>query len=313
MFSWKTSSHWCLAAGGERGSIRSPSIARSRRCRWPASIGSSTCRSRTASTAGLNRIYVLTQFNSVSLHRHIRRTYTFDAVQRRVRRNPRRPADARQLGLVSRHRRRRAAEPPLHPAVRHRLRAGPLGRPALSDELRRYAGNAPRLEGRRDDRRDAGHAARPRPHLASCGSTTRAASPAFSKSRRRGQELDMVRTDPAWIDAHGLPSHGRDLLASMGIYLFNRADARRSVDEDRLSRFRQGDFSGLDPRAQSAGAPVRRLLGRHRHDQVVLPVQSRSGGGQSSVRISRRPTPRFTPALDSCLRRGSTAPRFATA
>src|SRR5438876_678836 len=28
--------------------------------------------------SGLNRMYVLTQFNSVSLHRHIRRTYTFD-------------------------------------------------------------------------------------------------------------------------------------------------------------------------------------------------------------------------------------------
>src|SRR5438552_15233912 len=28
--------------------------------------------------SGLNRIYVLTQFNSVSLHRHIRRTYSFD-------------------------------------------------------------------------------------------------------------------------------------------------------------------------------------------------------------------------------------------
>src|ERR1700754_4875124 len=28
--------------------------------------------------SGLNRIYVLTQFNSVSLHRHIRRTYVFD-------------------------------------------------------------------------------------------------------------------------------------------------------------------------------------------------------------------------------------------
>src|SRR4051812_42177901 len=28
--------------------------------------------------SGLNRIYVLTQFNSVSLHRHIRRTYNFD-------------------------------------------------------------------------------------------------------------------------------------------------------------------------------------------------------------------------------------------
>src|SRR5437588_7722897 len=29
--------------------------------------------------SGLNRVYVLTQFNSVSLHRHIRRTYTFDS------------------------------------------------------------------------------------------------------------------------------------------------------------------------------------------------------------------------------------------
>ena len=28
--------------------------------------------------SGLNRIYVLTQFNSISLHRHIRRTYGFD-------------------------------------------------------------------------------------------------------------------------------------------------------------------------------------------------------------------------------------------
>ncbi len=28
--------------------------------------------------SGLNRIYVLTQFNSVSLHRHIRSTYNFD-------------------------------------------------------------------------------------------------------------------------------------------------------------------------------------------------------------------------------------------
>src|SRR4051794_3229953 len=28
--------------------------------------------------SGLKRIYVLTQFNSVSLHRHIRRTYIFD-------------------------------------------------------------------------------------------------------------------------------------------------------------------------------------------------------------------------------------------
>jgi glucose-1-phosphate adenylyltransferase len=31
-----------------------------------------------------------------------------------------------------------------------------------------------------------------------------------------------VRMDPAWIDARGIPSNGRDCLASMGIYVFNR-------------------------------------------------------------------------------------------
>src|SRR3954465_11209313 len=29
--------------------------------------------------SGLNRIYLFTQFNSVSFHRHIRQTYTFDS------------------------------------------------------------------------------------------------------------------------------------------------------------------------------------------------------------------------------------------
>src|SRR5271163_3640219 len=32
--------------------------------------------------SGLNRIYVLTQFNSVSLHRHISHTYKFDPFSR---------------------------------------------------------------------------------------------------------------------------------------------------------------------------------------------------------------------------------------
>ena len=32
--------------------------------------------------SGLNRIYLLTQFNSVSLHRHIRDTYNFDSFHR---------------------------------------------------------------------------------------------------------------------------------------------------------------------------------------------------------------------------------------
>ena len=32
----------------------------------------------------------------------------------------------------------------------------------------------------------------------------------------------MVRTDPAWIEARGIPARGRTLMASMGIYLFDR-------------------------------------------------------------------------------------------
>ena len=36
------------------------------------------------------------------------------------------------------------------------------------------------------------------------------------------KELEIVRTEPKWLDAHGIPSRGRDCLASMGIYLFNR-------------------------------------------------------------------------------------------
>ena len=42
------------------------------------------------------------------------------------------------------------------------------------------------------------------------------------KKPQKTSEMDMMRTDPEWIDARGIPSHGRSLLASMGIYLFKR-------------------------------------------------------------------------------------------
>ncbi len=44
----------------------------------------------------------------------------------------------------------------------------------------------------------------------------------FLEKPKTPQELDLVRTDPAWIDAQGVTSKGRTCLASMGIYLFNR-------------------------------------------------------------------------------------------
>jgi glucose-1-phosphate adenylyltransferase len=44
----------------------------------------------------------------------------------------------------------------------------------------------------------------------------------FLEKPKTLKELEHVRTDPAWIDARGIDSRGRDCLANMGIYLFNR-------------------------------------------------------------------------------------------
>ena len=44
----------------------------------------------------------------------------------------------------------------------------------------------------------------------------------FLEKPQTKEDLDLVRIDPAWIDAQGVRSRGRDCLASMGIYLFNR-------------------------------------------------------------------------------------------
>ena len=68
--------------GAEPGSTPSPNPAANRRCRSRESTASSTSRSPTAFTPSLNQIYVVTQFNSASLHRHIANTYKFDAFGR---------------------------------------------------------------------------------------------------------------------------------------------------------------------------------------------------------------------------------------
>ena len=100
--------------------------------------------------SGLNRVYVLTQFLSVSLHRHIRLTYRFDnfsggfvellAAQQ--------TAGCRDR-LVSGHRRRGPEEHPLHRTTRHAVCADPVRRPALSHGLPRHAQDARAVGARR--------------------------------------------------------------------------------------------------------------------------------------------------------------------
>ena len=135
--------------------------------------------------SGINRIYVLTQFLSVSLHRHIRQTYRFDhfsggfveilAAQQMT-------DDAQRL--VSRHGRRRPQAAPLYPAAGHRLRADPLRRPALPHGLSRPAEDAHRIEGRRHDRRHSRHARAGQRLRHHADRRQRPRARAFSKSRR---------------------------------------------------------------------------------------------------------------------------------
>jgi glucose-1-phosphate adenylyltransferase len=44
----------------------------------------------------------------------------------------------------------------------------------------------------------------------------------FVEKPKTDEALQPVLMDPSWIDRHGIPSRGRECLASMGIYLFNR-------------------------------------------------------------------------------------------
>src|SRR6056297_3547346 len=189
--------------------------------------------------SGLNRAYVLTQFLSESLHRHLRQTYTFDissggfvellAAQQTVSSGTdwyQGTADAVRKNLVHLQ----------ESWIEHVL--------ILSgDQLYRM------------DFRDMMET-----HLASGADATIAAIPVgrqdasslgimqvddsgrvrgFVEKPQTEEELARVRMDPAWIDARGIPSGGRDCLASMGLYIFNKSvmvDLLESTDHEDFGR-----------------------------------------------------------------------------
>ncbi len=151
--------------------------------------------------------------------------------------------------------------------------------------------------GRRDHRRRAGLTAGGHRAWGSCGWTIRAGWWASWRSRRPSRSWTCVRTDPAWIDARGIRQPRTRLPGQHGHLPVQPQDAGRRAGEDRLPRLRQGGLSRLDPLAPRAGPPVRRLLGGHRHDQVVLPGQPGPGGGQSALlAVVGRAAPIYSPA-----------------
>jgi glucose-1-phosphate adenylyltransferase len=169
----------------------------------------------------LNRIYVLTQFMSVSLHRHIRGTYRFDnfsggfveilAAQQTMTEGTdwyQGTADAVRKNL------RYLTQPGIKYVVI--LSGDQLYRMNFVDMLRTH----------RENNADITIAAKPvHSREASALGIMRCDDSGqvirFSEKPKTEEELAPVRTSPAWIDAHGVESQGRDCLASMGIYVFN--------------------------------------------------------------------------------------------
>ncbi|MEM7454332.1 MAG: glucose-1-phosphate adenylyltransferase [Planctomycetota bacterium] len=172
--------------------------------------------------SNINRIYVLTQFMSVSLHGHIRRTYNFDRfnggyVELLAAQETSSPGTDWYQGTAD--------------AVRKNLRY--IQQPGMDyvvilsgDQLYRmdyremikthvYTGADVTIACMPVDRQAArGFGVM---QLNDDGRIT-----GFVEKPQTDEEIDKVRTDPAWIDARGIPSKGRDCLASMGIYVFNR-------------------------------------------------------------------------------------------
>ncbi len=171
--------------------------------------------------SGLNRIYVLTQFNSVSLHRHIRSTYNFGPFNRGFV-----EVLAAQQTITNTNWYQGTAD-----AVRQNLRY--LQQPKIDYVLILSGDQLYRMDFRQmiASHEKAGaqvtiSAVPVHAHQASglgimrlddAGRVT-----GFLEKPKTKEELDHVRTDPAWIDRQGIASGGRDCLASMGIYLFNR-------------------------------------------------------------------------------------------
>ena len=174
--------------------------------------------------SGITHSYVLTQFLSVSLHKHIRGTYRFDAftggfveilaAQQTIDDNANMDwyqgtADAVRKNLL------------------HILETGFDYVLILSgDQLYRMDFQR-MLDDHLRSNADISIAAKPvtRKEASALGlmqadDTGRVTG--FVEKPKTKEEQDRAAIDPAWIDARGIKSDGRDCLASMGIYLFNR-------------------------------------------------------------------------------------------
>ncbi len=172
--------------------------------------------------SNINKIFVLTQFLSVSLHKHIRQTYRFDHFSG---------------GFVELL------------AAQQTMEGGAEWYQGTADAVRKNLKHIDQrgikyvliLSGDQLYRMD--YLSMLKTHIESKADATIAAIPVersqvhalgvmrcnedgrvlgFLEKPKTKEEIDMVSMDPTWIDRQGIESRGRDCLASMGLYIFNR-------------------------------------------------------------------------------------------
>jgi glucose-1-phosphate adenylyltransferase len=171
--------------------------------------------------SGCNRIYVLTQFLSVSLHRHIANTYKFDPFSRGF------------VEILAAQQTNEASDwyQGTADAVRQNVRY--IHEDPCQDILILSGDQLYRMDYRqmyqthRDSKADVTLAVLPVNAEASPGfgivkldETGRVNG--FIEKPQAQEQLAPFHTPSSWIDARGIASNGRNYLASMGIYFFNR-------------------------------------------------------------------------------------------
>ncbi|MEX2092385.1 MAG: glucose-1-phosphate adenylyltransferase [Pirellulales bacterium] len=175
--------------------------------------------------SGINQVYVLTQFQSVSLHQHIRGTYRFDhfsggfveilAAQQSL------AEDGSTQDWYQ------GTADAVRKNLRHLIGPGIEYVLILSGDQLYRMDYAKMLATHENFAADVTIAAKPvaRSEAHALGIMrvdNNGRVVGFREKPASDAELNDVATDPAWIDAHGIQSGGRDCLASMGIYLFRR-------------------------------------------------------------------------------------------
>jgi glucose-1-phosphate adenylyltransferase len=172
--------------------------------------------------SGMRQIYVLTQFLSVSLHRHIRRSYTFDRfsdgfVEILAAQQTEEPGTDWYQGTAD--------------AVRKNLRYIEQSDAdyvlILSGDQLYQMDYRDMLREHREHGADVTIGAYPvsRNEVSALGVMRVDESGrviGFLEKPQQQEEVETVTIDPAWIEARGIESRGRECLANMGTYLFER-------------------------------------------------------------------------------------------